>query len=80
MALLNSYLVTAILISAALVALAEISRTPDSSAGRDQALCAIAGGVIWPLLIVGALELGVLAMVRRGLAPGTHPHSQLPMT
>lgn len=63
------YTAAALVVGAALFVFAEFNRRPDTPAPQRPGLCAIAGGFLWPVLVLGVAQLGLLSALRRRAVP-----------
>ena len=62
---LGLYTATALVVGAALFVLAEFQRDPGTPPPRCPGVSAFVAGLLWPLLVVGAAQVGLLFWVRR---------------
>ena len=79
MSVLTLYAVTAVVVGLGLVALSDFYRGPLSAGECTPLLCAAVAGALWPVLVVGAAQVGLVAMLGRSLASGPRREAQLPV-
>lgn len=64
MAVLGSYAGVATVVGVALYVLATFNRAPEQPPPNSLALCAITAGLVWPVLVIGVAQGGLLAVLR----------------
>lgn len=67
------YAATALVIGAALFVLAEFRRAPGIPAPRRPAIGALVAGVLWPVLLIGAAQCGLILAVCHRLGRAAAP-------
>ena len=65
-----AYLIASLVFAALFFVLAARFRTADVSPPEHSGLIALAGGVAWPLVLVGLIQLGGIALLKKRLAAG----------
>ena len=67
------YTATALVIGAALFVLAESKAAPGPAAPRQLAICALVAGFLWPVLLIGAAQCGLVLAVSHRLSRPVAP-------
>lgn len=75
---LATYSATAVIVGAALFVFAEFLRRPGTPASPRPGLWATAGGLLWPVLVIGVAQWWLLVALGRRLARTTVTTADLP--
>lgn len=62
------YAAAAIVVGAALFLLAEFRRAPGQPAPQHPGRYAVAAGLLWPVLVIGAAQCGLIVALGHGLS------------
>jgi hypothetical protein len=75
---LGLYATAAFVTGAALYLFAEFRRAPGAPAHRCSGLCAVVAGILWPVLLIGAAQFGLVAALSHGLSRTASPEVDAP--
>ncbi len=68
-----SYLIASLVFAAVFFMLAARFRTADIHPPEHPVAISLIGGLAWPLVLVGLLQLGAIALVKNRLSAGQRP-------
>lgn len=75
---LSLYAAAALVIGAALFVLAAFGRAPGNPAPQHPAVCALVAGALWPVLLIGAAQCGLILAVCHRLCRAAAPSAGAP--